>query len=172
MGRWVGFGAMSFVLSILANCGQSEPTPAQKAAAEVSRQRAAVKAEKAQAADERLMADAITAGPELQRRLRQKLQRSGRLLLLGGRTTQSNKFSIIAIPLSTPWAVKCSSPGGLAVTFGGWSSGEVSEGSGAITPDIVVALTDSHLTEERCVELVVLIGETLAEIVGSTGGPR
>ena len=64
----------------------SGSTPAQKAAAEVSRERAAFKAEKAQAADERLMADAITAGPELQRRLRQKLQRSGRLLLLGGRT--------------------------------------------------------------------------------------
>jgi hypothetical protein len=163
-------------LTGVAGCGQSEPTPAQKAATAALEQRAEAEAAarqrraEAQAAEARLMADFRTAGPELQRRLAEQVRRSGRLLIVGPQPGAS-EFSITAMPLSTPWAVGCSSSG-LTVTFGGWSSGEVSEGSGEVSADVALSLTQTRLSEERCAELVSLIGEALAEIVKSPASAR
>jgi hypothetical protein len=47
---------------------------------------------------------------------------------------------------------------------------ETSEGSGEVSADLALSLTQTRLSEERCAELVFLIGEALAEIVKSPGG--
>jgi hypothetical protein len=182
--KGLGFRTLLLVALIgVAGCGQSEPTPAQKAAQAQRQQRAEAleearqqqaearqqqaearqKQAEAEAAEARLMADFRVAGPELKRRLAERVRRSGRLLILGPFPGASN-FSITAMPLSTPWAVECSSSG-LTVTFGGWSSGNVDEGSGEISPDFALSLTVTRPSEELCVEFVSLIGEALVELV-------
>jgi hypothetical protein len=168
--KGLGFRTLLLVALIgVAGCGQSELTPAQKAAQAQRQQRAEAEAEarqqraEAEAEEAGLMADFRVAGPELKRRLAERVRRSGRLLIVGP-FPGASAFSITAMPLSTPWAVGCSSSG-LNVTLGGWSSGEVSEGSGEISSDFVLSLTETRLSEELCAEFVSLIGEALVELV-------
>jgi hypothetical protein len=175
--KGLGFRTLLLVALIgVAGCGQSEPTPAQKAAQALRQQRAEAEARRAEAeaearqrraeaeaAEAGLMADLRTAGPELKRRLAEQVRRSGRLFIVGANLGASN-FSITAMPLSTPWAVECSSSG-LTVTFGGWSSGDISEGDGEVSADVALSLTSTRLSEQLCAEFVSLIGEALVELV-------
>ena len=77
--------------------------------------------------------------------------------------------AIAAVPVTTPWIVMCSQAG-LSVAFGAWVSGEVSEGSGDVGPEMVVALTVTALSEDQCGRLAVSVGEALVEIINSSAG--
>lgn len=163
-------------LAALSGCGELQPTPEAAKRAD-----AYARVEEARAAEGRLMANSSAAEPELRRRLADNVRRTGQLLVVRQRWLQSSPTlealgiashpapAIAAVPVTTPWMVKCS-PAGLSVAFGAWVSGEVSEGSGDVGPEMVVTLTVTALSEDQCGRLAVSVGEPLVEIINSSAG--
>jgi len=120
------------------------------------------------------MANVALAGPELARRLASFVQRNGRVLVIRnhrfGLTVNgeeiippSTDFMITAMPANAPWAVRCKKEG-LSIAFGPSIFGEVSEGSGDIGPEAVVALTNVPLSDQQCTDLVPAVADALLSI--------
>ena len=157
--------ATGFVLAI-AGCDQ--PTNADRAA-DLSRKEAREKLLAARQAEAALMSNTATAGPELEQRLAQRVQRTGSVLIIHerrlppnseGTQPESKDFAVTAVPFASPWMVKCSNQG-ISVTFGGPSSGDVSGGDGSVGADVAVELSNAQFTRSQCDELVPIVANVM-----------
>ena len=168
--RWALLWAVA-PLSALLGCGDPETS-----AAPESSETASSPGEhriSAHQAETRMMEHVPSAVKELSRRLAERVTiteglvvvRTRQLLSLwlDGLAHDSNQFSLIALPASASWAVRCS-PSGMDVVFGPWSEGVVTEGGGDVGPSSSVALTNAQLSAAQCSELAPLIALAVAEM--------
>jgi hypothetical protein len=123
------------------------------------------------------------AAPELRRRLAKHVRVVGQTIVLRDRrpvhpilegiVPPSGRFTVAALPASTPWTVRCTSEG-LDLAFGSSVRGEVSIGDWDVGPDLVISLTNVELSEQQCFALVVLVAEAVVDLLNGKGdeGPN
>jgi hypothetical protein len=171
MAAFLRFLVAVALVSMVVACGPDS----EQMVRDAERQRKRTERENARALEAQMMNDKTLARLEFKRRLAAHVERTGPLLRVGNRILPSSifealsypvpqEFSLAAIPVTTSWAVRCTRTG-LNVTFAGTSSGEITEGSGDVSADLVVMLTNAKLSEQQCAELVAIAGEAVLEIV-------
>jgi hypothetical protein len=105
------------------------------------------------ASDAALVQDEAKATAELQRRLHAQVSyHNGVLIIIDHSGTNSG---VTVVPATIMWGVDCSD-GGVAVTFG--------SGSGDTDNGIVLQLTSTPLSDEKCLKIAPAIGEAVLSI--------
>jgi hypothetical protein len=105
------------------------------------------------ASDAALVQDDVKATAELERRLHAQVSfRNGVLVIIDRSGTNSG---VTVVPATIMWGVDCSD-GGIAVTFG--------SGSGDTDNGIVLQLTSTPLSDEKCMKIAPAIGEAVLSI--------
>jgi hypothetical protein len=149
--RWCVVIALA-CLPLLAACDNNQQAKKSNSASELIEKETA------------LMADSDRAGPELEKRLADRVKVDGGVLLV---RTGMDQF---VLPVSTPWTLRCS--GGMSIVFGNWVSNEVSRGDSnedfevRTTNDVEVLLTIGNIDDKNCEVLAPRIGKRLLAILG------
>jgi hypothetical protein len=101
-----------------------------------------------------LMNNMTLAGPEIERRLRERIQSNGSTVVI--KESIGDIFlSLRAMPAGVTWTADCSSAG-LSVSFG--TTGENGNG-------VVVTLSDAYLEEDTCKELIPLTAAKVTQLI-------
>jgi hypothetical protein len=98
-----------------------------------------------------LLTNMVVAGPEIARRIRERIQSDGSVIIIKNELLSS----FHAMPSNVPWMASCSEAG-LSITLG--SGGESGAG-------VELTLSDAYLEEQTCKELVALTAAKVLEIL-------
>jgi hypothetical protein len=106
------------------------------------------------------------AGPELEKRLAQRVRVDSGLLLVEAGFSPS----LYVLPLSTPWTLQCTD--GMTIVFGNSVKHEVSRGDTSedfevdTSNEVLVSLTIGNIDRKNCDVLAPRIGKRLLAILG------
>jgi hypothetical protein len=103
--------------------------------------------------DVALLQDEAKATAELQHRLRDQVTNRDGLLVIIDRSGTSSGVTVM--PATVMWGLDCSD-GGLAITFG--------SGSGDTDNGVVLQLTTSAISDDKCKQIAPAVGETALAI--------
>jgi len=124
-----------------------------------------VKKEMDREAEQQLMTNFSQAAPEIERRITSLISVRDRLVFFSENSGRPN-FEMHVVPSSIPWSVSCSRAG-LEMVLGAWAEGEIDGGSGSVTKQFSLVLSEARLNEEQCRALVPVAGKRMNEIMGS-----
>src|SRR5262245_53019541 len=110
--------------------------------------------ELAKARELELMSNMPRAGPEIERRLRDRIKSDGSVAVINDSPGQSY-YSLRAIPANAEWTVRCSSDG-LEVAFA-----VASESRSAFE----ISLSDADLEEATCKDLIGITAAKIGQIL-------
>jgi hypothetical protein len=112
------------------------------------------------------MSDPDRAGPELERRLAERVKVDGGIILVSPMT-----MDLFVLPVSTLWTLQCSL-GGMSIVFGNSVTNEISRGEtsedfhSTTSNDVEVTLTVGTIDDKNCEVLAPRIGKRLLAILG------
>jgi hypothetical protein len=147
---WEGVAALAF-FALLSACDNNEQAKKPNPASETINRETA------------LMSDPEQAGPELEKRLAQRVRVDGGLILV------EPALSLFVLPISTPWTLQCSS--GMTIVFGNSVNNSVSQGETSedfeveTGNDVAITLTVGNIDQKNCEILAPRIGKRLLAIL-------
>ena len=146
----------SWVVSIAILCllGCDDPTATQNRK----------EADAQQAAEQQLMSELATAGPELERRITEWIRFDNGFLVVVDYSGDPS-FGMHLMPASTPWHVSCNSAE-MEVTIGNFDAGK-----GRNARLFTRALSFARFSEEQCKLLAAVVARKMMEITAGARSP-
>ena len=146
----------SWIVSIAILCllGCDDPTATQNRK----------EADAQQAAEQQLMSELATAGPELERRITEWIRFDNGFLVVVDYSGDPS-FGMHLMPASTPWHVSCNSAE-MEVTIGNFDAGK-----GRNARLFTRALSFARFSEEQCKLLAAVVARKMMEITAGARSP-